>query len=248
MHRQQQVVLGGVAERGAERGRVVELPAVQQLGVGEAGDAPVLGEPAVHGDPGQRARGAGLGGPARGVGGGEADPALVGDDPGVAALSALQLGVAEVGEFGGGEAGGQQVGVGDQGGAELAQQVAGGVAAQPEDVPGVDQEAQRVEALGVVAVDGAGVDEPAPVGAAAGGEAVLGRGQGECPAVRCPGTGPGRGEELLVGELAEHLGEQRTAGPLPMAGGELRRQVQRRFSGRRLRHGSAPGVGGEWLR
>ncbi len=156
--------------------------------------------------------------------------------------------MAEVGEFGGGEAGGQQVGVGDQGGAELAQQVAGGVAAQPEGVPGVDQEAQRVEALGVVAVDGAGVDEPAPVGAAPGGEAVLGRGQGECPAVRCPAAGPGRGEELLVGELAEHLGEQRAAGPLPMAGGELRRQVQRRFSGRRLRHGSAPGVGGGWLR
>ncbi len=246
VHGQQQVVVGPVAQRRPQRVRVVEFTAVEQLGVFQAGHAPVAGQPLVHGDPGQRPGRTGLRGPACRVAGGETEPALVRDDPGVAALPALQLGVSERGQFGGGRRGGELVGVGEQGGGEFAYQVPRGVAAQAEVVPGVLEEAQRV-GFGVVrAVQAGRVDLPAAVRAAPGGEPVRhGAGQGEPVAAVLLRDG---GDELLVRELAEHLGQHRPAGPPPVLGVELRGQVQRRLSGWLLRHGSTPGVAGGRLR
>lgn len=96
------------------------------------------------GEPGQSLAGAGLGGPGRGVGGGESDAALVGDEPGVTGLVTFEGGVVEVGEDVGGECRVVEPGVGGEGGAELADEVTEGGPVEAEEGTGPDEEGVRV--------------------------------------------------------------------------------------------------------
>lgn len=126
------------AEGGADLG--VEFPGVEAVGGVEAGHAAVGGEAVADGDPRQPGRAPRFGGPAGGVGGGEADAPLVEDEPGVAGLVAFEFRVGEVGEQGGGEGRVVEAGVGGEGGGEFAEEMAEGGAVEPEQAAGPDQE------------------------------------------------------------------------------------------------------------
>lgn len=87
----------------------------------------------------------------------------------MAGLVAFERGVVQVGEFGGAERGGVEAGVGGEGGGQLADEMAGGVAGQAQH--GVVGMGEEVEGVGVRG-DRIGVDAPVAVGAATGAEAV----------------------------------------------------------------------------
>lgn len=71
-------------------------------------------------------------------------------------LVAFELGVVEVGEDVGGERGVGDAGVGGEGGAELADEVAEGRAVEAEEGAGADEEGVRVPEGGRVAERGSG--------------------------------------------------------------------------------------------
>lgn len=142
MERVEAAVAQGPVEGGP--GDRVELGGVEVGGVLQAGGPAVGGERGVGGEPGQPLAGARLGGPCGGVGGGESDAALVGDEPGMAGLMAFEGGVIEVGEDVGGECSVVEPGVGGEGGAELADEVTEGGSVEAEEGAGPDEEGVRV--------------------------------------------------------------------------------------------------------
>lgn len=260
MERVEAAVAQGLVEGGPGDG--VELGGVEVGGVLQAGGPAVGGERGVGGEPGQPLAGARLGGPCGGVGGGESDPALVGDEPGVAGLVAFEGGVVEVGEDVGGECGVVESGVGGEGGAELADEVTEGGSVEPQEVPGPDEEGVRILECGR-APEGArhdrccrcgrrgwrwGQDDrvrgdvPTAVRAAPGAEAeaaAVVEGQG--PGVPCGGRCGDGADDLLVGELAEHLGKQPAGGEAPGPAVEFGRRAE--VPGQR-RPGGVGSVGG----
>ncbi|BAU86538.1 non-ribosomal peptide synthetase [Streptomyces laurentii] len=153
-------------------------------------------------------------------------------------LMAFELRVAQLGEPGGGQGGVVEPGVGGEGGGELADEVAEGGAVEAEETAGADEEVERVGGGPAVEGERAGVDPPASVRAAAGGEGeggavvegdgVRGRGGGaRCAAGFRRGGAVGRvldgsrDDDLLVRELGEGLREQPGGYPIPALGGEF---------------------------
>lgn len=123
----------------------------------------------------------------------------------MAGLVAFELGVVQIGEFGCGGAGVVKAGVGGEGRAEFAQEVAEGVALDGEGgVVAVPDEVEGVAGGG----DRGGVDTPAAVRPAAGVEAVGDvRGERE-PVGAGSGGGVGLGgEDFFVGEFGEEFRE-----------------------------------------
>lgn len=151
-------------------------------------------------------------------------------------LVAFESGVVEAGQFGGGQRGRVEAGVGGEGAGEFAQDVAERVAVEPQQRPGPHQEVQRITerprlapALGER--DALRLDLPVPVRPAARPEPQFGlAGAAERQGVR-GAAGSGRGQrvgldDLLVGELAEHLGQQPSLSPPPGVGGQFGRGVE----------------------
>lgn len=169
----------------------------------------------------------------------------------MAGLVAFEGGVVEVGEYVGGERVVVDAGIGGEGGAELADEVAESGSVEAEEGAGADEEGVRVPEGGRRLRagrrrrgegDGLGGDVPAAVRPAAGPEAeaaAVVEGQG--PRVAGGGRGGGGADDLLVGELGEHLGEQAAGGKVPGGAGEFGRRAGVL---RRRGHGGFRGVGG----
>ncbi len=159
----------------------------------------------------------GLGGVARGVGGGEPEPALVQEDARVAGLVPLEVLVRQLGQLGGGQRPVPQPHVGDLGGDQVAHQLGQHRPAQPDRLAQIQGEPHRIarrldHAVSVprhrAGHDPPGAERPPPGPERVGDTA----GQLDPPAI----AGRLGTQQFLVRQLLDHPAQQRAPSPVPL--------------------------------